>query len=315
MCYIGVDLGGTNIAAGLVSENGEILYKKSIPTGKERENEYIIKDMALLCKDIIEKSEKNIKDIKSIGIGAPGQPDVSNGIILYSCNLGFRNVNIKKEMNKYIDLPIFIDNDANCAALGESVSGAAAKFSNSVTVTIGTGIGGGIIINNKIFGGTYFGGAEIGHMVIKTGGRKCQCGRSGCWETYSSATALINDSKQAAEKNNESAIYKLVNGDLNKITAKTPFDALSQGDETAKKVIDEYIINFAEGLTNIINIFQPGAVVIGGGVSAQGETLLAPIRKIVSKIVYGGELKTLIVQASLGNDAGIVGAAMLGKGV
>lgn len=312
MYSIGVDLGGTNISAGLTDENGRILYKKSVPTKRERNHYEIIKDMAGLCVSLAEEYGINIDDVETVGIGSPGMTDSQNAVLLYSNNLNFRNVDLRNEMRKYLSLPVFLDNDANCAAFGESICGAAAGYKNSVTITLGTGIGGGIIINNKIYSGSFFGGGEIGHIVVKSGGEKCSCGRHGCWEAYASATALIRSSKIAAEKNKDSLLFKAVDGNLELIDAKLPFDMAKKGDETSKAVIEEYIAYLAEGLTNIINIFQPEVVAVGGGICAQGDYLLKPLIKLVERDVYGGVLKTKILRAALGNDAGIVGAAMLG---
>lgn len=313
MYYIGIDLGGTNISAGLVNEKGEILLRDSRLTLKERGYEAIVKDMASICADFIKKMNINVEDVHSIGIGSPGVPDTEAGILLYSNNLNFRNVPLRDELKKYFDLPVFIENDANCAAFGESISGAAADYTDSITVTLGTGIGSGIIINGSIFNGSFYGGGEVGHMVIKADGETCTCGRKGCWEAYASATALIRETRIAAAKYPNSEIFSLVNGDIKLIDAKVPFDAAEKGDEIAAEIINNYIRYLAVGITNLINIFQPHAIVIGGGVCAQGNKIIEPLTKYVKSRVYGGILKTKIVTAKLGNDAGIVGAAFLSK--
>lgn len=314
MYSIGIDLGGTNIAVGLVDDRGKILQKDSIPTKRERAYQQIIKDMAMLSLKVVADAGKDIQEIKSIGIGSPGIPDSKNGILLYANNLNFRNVPMREEMQKYIHLPVYINNDANCAALAESAVGAAAGVEHSVTVTLGTGVGGGVIIHRKIYGGFNYAAAELGHMVIVSGGMPCTCGRNGCWEAYASATALIRQTQAAALENPKSMINTLVNNDMTKINAKTAFDAAKQGDETGQKVVEQYIRYVAEGLINIINIFQPEVVAIGGGVSKEGEYLLKPLRELVSSGVYTrGVSQTQIKTAQLGNDAGIVGAAMLGE--
>lgn len=314
MYYIGIDLGGTNIAAGLVDEIGTIIHKDSVPTMREREYPEIIRDMAMLCKKIVKDAGIDIKDVKSIGIGAPGTPDNKNGILVYANNLKFKNVPMRMEMQKYINLPVLIENDANCAALAESVAGASKDAKNSITVTLGTGIGGGMVIDGKVYSGFNSAAAEVGHMAIISDGELCTCGRKGCWEAYGSAVALIEQSKKAAKKNPDSLLNKLVDGDLDKINAKTSFDAAKQGDETGKKVVDQYIKYVAEGLTNLINIFTPEVLVIGGGISKEGEYLLKPLREHISRDIYAKEVpQTQIRIAKMGNDAGIVGAAMLGK--
>ncbi len=314
MYYIGIDLGGTNIAAGLVDETGTIVHKDSVPTMREREYPEIIRDMAVLCKKIIKDVGIDIKDVKSIGIGAPGTPDNKNGILVYANNLKFKNVPLRMEMQKYINLPVLIENDANCAALAESVAGASKDVKNSIAITLGTGIGGGMVVDGKVYSGFNSAAAEVGHMTIVSEGEQCTCGRKGCWEAYGSAMALIEQSKKAAKENPDSLLNELVDGDLDKINAKTTFDAAKQGDETGKRVVDQYIKYVAEGLTNLINIFTPEVLVIGGGISKEGEYLLRPLREHISRDVYAKEVpQTQLRIAKMGNDAGIIGAAMLGK--
>ncbi|HHW00722.1 MAG TPA: ROK family protein [Clostridiaceae bacterium] len=315
MYYIGIDLGGTNIAVGLVDEEGHIIHKDSIPTGKHRPYQDIVKDMAMLVLKVIKDAGKDIKDVKSVGIGSPGTPDNEKGILVYANNLtNFVNVPLRAEMQKYIDLPIILDNDANCAALAESVAGAAKGASSSVTITLGTGVGSGVILNGKIYGGFNYSAPEMGHIVIELDGEPCTCGRKGCWEALASATGLIEQTKKAAQQNPDSLINKLVNNDLSKIDAKTAFDAAKQGDKTGQEVVDKYIYYLAEGIINVINIFAPEVLVIGGGVSKEGEYLLKPLRERVYKYVYfKEEPQTKITTAKMGNDAGIVGAAMLGR--
>jgi len=315
MYYIGIDLGGTNIAVGLVDEEGKIVHKDSVPTLNEREYPEIIKDMAMLSLKVIEDAGVSLKDVKSIGIGSPGTPNTEKGILVYANNLKFRNVPMRDEMQKYIDLPIYLDNDANVAALAESVAGACKGARHSVTVTLGTGVGSGVVIDGKVYNGFNNAAAEMGHMVIVVDGEQCTCGRKGCWEAYASATALIRQTKKAAVANPDSLINKLVEGDLSRINAKVPFDAARQGDRIGLQIVEEYIKYLAEGLANLVNIFQPEIIAIGGGISKEGEYLLAPLRKLVSEKVYTveGVPQTRIVAAQLGNDAGIVGAAMLGK--
>lgn len=315
MLYAGIDLGGTNIAAGLVDENGQIVIKGSVPTGKERPYGEIIKDMAELIKELMDSAKVTLNDVKSIGIGSPGTPDNARGILVYANNLpDFTNVPLRAEMQKHLDLPVILDNDANCAALAESMAGAAKGARNSVTVTLGTGVGSGVVIDGKVYSGFNYSASEMGHMVICAGGVLCTCGRRGCWEAYASATGLIEQTKEAALKNPESLINRIIEGDLDKIDAKTAFDAARQNDPVAKQVVEKFIGYLAEGIVNLINIFAPDVVVIGGGISKEGEYLLAPLREIVKRYVYfKGEPQTDIRAAKLGNDAGIVGAAMLGK--
>ncbi len=315
MYNIGVDLGGTNIAAAIVDEKGKIVKKASRPTLADRSNEVIIADMADLCRELIEAMSIDLKDINSVGVGSPGIADAKNGIIIYNNNLGFRNVNIKDEFKKHLDVDVYVENDANVAAYGEYEFGVGEKYEDIVAITLGTGIGGGVVIGGKIMSGSFGGGAELGHVVIDIDGHQCSCGRVGCWEMYSSATALIRDARQSALDNINSPLYKAVDGDMTKMNAKIPFDLAAEGDVFSKAIIDEYITNLSKGLVNVVNIFQPEIIVLGGGVSAQGEVLLKPLREKMKKEIYGGEdmLKTEVGVARLGNDAGIIGAAFLYK--
>ena len=220
-------------------------------------------------------------------------------------------------IHKYIDKPVFIENDANAAAYGEFVAGAAKNSVNAVCITLGTGVGGGIIIDGKIYSGSNMAGAELGHTVLEVDGPQCTCGRKGCFEVYSSATGLIRMSKEAMEKDKNSIMWKLAEEKNGKVTARTSFDAMRAGDASAKKVVDKYIKYLAAGITNIINIFQPDVLCIGGGVCNEGDPLLLPVKDLVKKEVYTRTLNknTDIVIAKLGNDAGIIGAAFLGNAV
>lgn len=314
MYSIGIDLGGTNICVGLVDEKGNILTKLTTPTINERSSDLIIGDMASMCNKIIEENGLLKKDVKCIGIGCPGLIDTKNGIVVYSCNLNFDNVRLSEEMEKLTGLPIFIENDANCAALGESLWGGAMGFFNSITITLGTGVGAGIVIDKKVYHGAFNGGTEIGHMVIKVDGEECGCGHKGCWEAYASASALIRDARITAAKYPHSKLFQLSNGDIRTIDAKMVFDAADEGDSHSEKLLENYYKYIAVGISNLINIFEPQIIIMGGGVCAQGERLINAVKANVKKLVYGGDLKTEIAAAKLGNAAGIVGAAMLCEG-
>ncbi|MBN2851769.1 MAG: ROK family protein [Clostridia bacterium] len=315
MYYIGVDLGGTSIKAGVVNTDGVILYKDKMPTKPERDSFFIIKDMASLITEIISHLNISIEEVLGIGIGSPGTPDVKSGVLLYSNNLNFENVSIREELSKYFDIPVYLDNDANVAALAESEVGASKNVDNSVLVTLGTGIGGGIIIDNKIYSGFNNAGSELGHMIIMQNGLQCSCGQKGCFEKYASASALVSQTIEAAKKNPGSLINTLVNFDYDMVNARTVFEAEKQNDETAKQVIRQYLEYLSTGIINIINILFPEYIVIGGGLGNEGENLLIPLRKIVNETAYTshGIVPTKIVSAKMGNDAGIVGAAMLVK--
>lgn len=315
MYYIGVDLGGTKIAAGVVNGEGRIIHKDSMPTGRTRKSEAIVNDICLIIKKLIDDSSIPTEEIHSVGIGSPGSLDRGQGMIIANFNLGFRSVRISDAIQKIIQVPVFLENDANCAAIAESIAGAAKDAEHAVIITIGTGIGGGIIINNKLYTGYNGAGAELGHIVIDLNGEHCTCGRNGCWEAYSAATALVRQTKSMLEQYPTSKIWELIEGDVDRIDAKVAFDATKLGDEAGTKIIDNYINMFAEGLANIVNIFQPEVIAIGGGVSKEGENLLTPLReKMKDKTFFIGDLKsTRIVEAKMGNDAGIVGAALISK--
>ncbi|MCL2741310.1 MAG: ROK family protein [Oscillospiraceae bacterium] len=314
MLYVGIDLGGTNIAAGLVDDEGSILFKGSVPTAAERGYEPVVKDMADLAAKMAAKAPAGRGGVRSIGIGSPGTIDSATGSVVYSNNLGFVNVPMVGEMRRYTDLPILIGNDANVAALAESTAGAAKGIEHSVTVTLGTGVGGGVVIGGKVYSGFNDAAAELGHMCIMMDGEMCTCGKRGCWEAYASATALIRQTKAAAAADPGSAINSLVSGDLGAVNAKTAFDAAKAGDAAGRAVVDAYIRYVAVGLRNIINIFMPEVIVIGGGISKEGDYILTPLSRIAHAEAYTDRIKLPAFKiAQMGNDAGIVGAAMLGK--
>lgn len=312
MYYVGIDLGGTNIAAGLVTENGKILTNKSIPTRAERDWKEIVADMAALSKEVINMAGVEISDVAGVGIGCPGSIDNENGICAYSNNIKMEKADIAGEFKKHFDIPVNLENDANAAALGEyEINGKGAK--SYVFVTLGTGIGGGVILDGKIFRGHNGVGAEIGHTVIVSGGEDCTCGRKGCWEAYGSITALIRQTKEAMAKNPDSLLHEMAEKE-GKVTGKMTFDAAQQGDKVAQEVLDAYFGYVAEGITNMVNIFQPEKIVIGGSVSKQGDYLLNPIKKLVNSDDYNRYMHKAEVEiATLFGDAGIIGAALSAK--
>lgn len=311
MFYVGIDLGGTNIAAGLVDESGKLIAKKSVPTGAERSAEEVIKDMAMVAIAVVEENGYSMDDVASVGIGSPGSVDKENGELVYANNLPFSHTPMRAEMQKYINKPIFIDNDANCAAWAEAMAGGTKGIQDSVAITLGTGVGGGIVINGKLYSGFNFIGGELGHMVIHVDGEPCSCGRKGCWEAYASATALIRQTKAAAEANKDSKMWDFYEKE-GKFSGRTAFSAAREGDKAAQEVVDNYVKYVGCGLANIINIFQPEVIVVGGGVANEGDALLNPVREYVKNETYAKDIKECrIERAFLGNDAGIIGAALL----
>lgn len=315
MYRLGIDLGGTNIVAGVVDENYNIVAKVSCKTAVPRPESDICDSMASVAKKAVEKAKVTFDDIESIGIGVPGAVNPKTGVIEYSANLFFHNWEVVKMMEKRLNKKVVIENDANAAALGEYLAGSAKGAKNAVAITLGTGVGGGIIINGKIYSGSNFAGAELGHMVIVKGGKECACGRNGCWETYASATGLINLTKEKilTEKPEFSYMLKKCDGDITNVSGRTAFDAMRDGDPLARQVVDEYISYLATGIVNIINIFQPDVLCIGGGISNEGDNLLTPLRGIVEYERYTkhNDKQTVICKCALGNDAGIIGAAYL----
>lgn len=316
--YLGIDLGGTNIAVGVVNEELEIVTKGSVPTGAERAADAIIADMASLCKKVVADAGLSMADIEYAGIAAPGTANSETGIIEYANNLPFINYPIADKLASLAGVEtVYIENDANAAALAEALAGAAKGAKYSIMITLGTGVGGGIILDGKVYSGFNHAGAELGHMVIEHGGRHCSCGRDGCWEAYSSATGLINMTKEkieACKAAGETTLMEELANEAGKVSGKTAFAAMKKGDAAGKAVVDEYISYLACGLANIINIFQPNILSIGGGICNEGDNLLVPLEEKICSETYGleKEKRTKIVIAQLGNDAGIIGGAALG---
>lgn len=315
MYRVGIDLGGTNIKAGVVDENYRIIADARCKTRLPRPSREILMDMARVAKEAVEKAGLTMDDIHSVGIGIPGTCNADTGVVEYACNVGFENVPVQEEMSALLGRPVYIENDANAAALGEALAGAAKGAQSAVCITLGTGVGGGIIIDGHIYGGFNFAGAELGHIVIMVDGELCGCGRQGCWEAYASATALINQTREAMLRHKESLLWELCGGDLSKVNGKTPFDGRDAGDHTAIVVVAQYLEFLAYGISNLINLLEPDVVVIGGGICAQGEKLLTPLRGLVHEMVYHPLFaeRCRMAIAELGNDAGIIGAAGLAK--
>lgn len=313
MYNIGIDLGGTNIKVGLVDENFNIVAKTSVKTNLPRPAEEICASIVEAVWTVLGEAKVTIVEVNSIGIGTPGVANRDSGTVLYSCNLGFRNTDLRALLKKQLDKPIYVENDANAAAFGEVLAGAGKGYRNVVVVTLGTGVGGGIIIDGKIYTGFNFCGGELGHTVIEFGGRQCSCGRRGCFEAYSSATALINMTKESMEQHKDSKMWEIAGGSLDNVDGKTAFDGMRADDSAAKDVIRTYIDYLGCGLTNIVNTFQPEMLLIGGGICKEGENLTKPLYEFINRESYcvDAEQVTKLGICELGNDAGIIGAAFL----
>ena len=310
-CF-GADIGGTTVKLGLFDQDGIVLDKWEIPTRTENEGIAILPDMAASIKEKIQEHGLHMEEIAGIGVDVPG-PISEDGIVPHTANLGWGYKEVTRELTELTGLPSKAGNDANVAALGEMWLGGGKGHTNVLMITLGTGVGGGIIIDGKIFSGFNSAGAEIGHTVIVKGGRPCMCGRRGCWEKYASARALAEDTLAAMEQHKDNIMWSYVHGDPARVNAKTAFDAMRAGDALGTQVVQNFVEYVACGLTNLINIFQPEIICIGGGVSKEGDTLLAPVQAVVDQEDYAreGMRRTKIVTAKLRNDAGIIGAAGL----
>lgn len=316
MYTIGIDLGGTNIVASVVDDDYNIIGTSKTTTNSPRSADEIFDDIADVCEEAVKAAGLTMEDIDSVGMGTPGTVN-QDGIIEFANNLAFNNVPARTMLAKRINKPeekVFIENDANCAALGEAYAGCGNGAKDFVAVTLGTGVGSGVIIGGKIVNGVNYAGGECGHMVIVVDGEQCSCGRKGCWEAYASATALIRQTKKAMEEYPDSLMHKLAKEE-GKVSGRTAFDAMRLGDIAGIKVVDDYIKYVACGLINIVNALQPEIICIGGGICNEGETLMKPLRRFVQSERYSihSKIQTKIVKAELGNDAGVIGAALLGK--
>lgn len=313
MYRIGVDLGGTNIAVGVVDDNYKIIGRGKVKTNAPRPAEEIFDDIAKAIFLAVEDAGITMDDIACVGVGTPGSVNKEEGTIEFSNNLDFNNVPAKKLLEDRVGKPCVFENDANAAALGEAYAGAGNGVKNLVAVTLGTGVGSGIIIGGKVLGGTNDAAGEMGHTTIIVDGEQCNCGRKGCWERYASATALISQTKAKMQECPDSKMWELANGSLDNVSGRTAFSAMYAGDEAGKQVVDQYIKYVAIGVTNIVNIFQPDVICIGGGICNEGDNLLNPVRDFVVKECYTKYAKkqTKICKAVLGNDAGIIGAALV----
>ena len=312
--YIGIDLGGTNIAVGIVDEHGNIKHEKSCATRVGREANKIIDDMITLVLNTLEEFNLQLNEIKAIGIGIPGLAD-KNGNVLFCVNLGWKNVHLKEMLENVLHKPIFIDNDATVAALAEYERGSMKNCRGGVMLTLGTGIGGGIILNGEVYSGFNGIGSELGHIVVGENFYNCNCGRNGCLETFASSTAIINHTKKLIKEMNESTlIIKMAEGNVNNIDAKIIFDCAKKGDKIANLAVNRLVKYLGIGILNIINFIDPEIIAIGGGVAGAGQYLLDMIVNEVITNKYYEELPIgKIVLAELGNKAGIIGAAMIAK--
>ena len=313
MNYIGIDLGGTNIKGALVSAEGEILREHSVPTHVELGNAAVAERMADLIAQLCSGEDR--ASIGGMGVGCPGTVDDAAGIVRYAANLNFQGFDLRAALRAHTDLPIRLGNDANAAALGEALFGCGRNAESTVVVTLGTGVGGGVVLNGRLLTGYTGAASELGHMVIAENGAPCTCGRHGCFEAYSSATALIRDTRLAMAAHPESLLH-LVAAENGGVDGRTAFLARERGDAAAGLVVEHYIDHLACGLANLVNIFFPEVIALSGGIANQGEALLAPLREKVYAATFGhscAALRTRIEVCTLGYRAGVIGAAMLAR--
>lgn len=311
--YLGVDLGGTNIKAALVTENGEIVGEASRPTLLPRPAEAVCEDIGRTLADVLQASGHSFGEVAGLGIGCPGTVDNAGGIVRYSNNLGWHDFDMRACLKQQAGLTAQLGNDANVAALGEAIAGCGRGAESLVVLTLGTGVGSGIVLGGRMLTGYTGAASEMGHMVIVDDGEPCTCGRRGCLEAYASATALIRMTRQKMAERPESQMHALARAE-GAVSGKTAFGAAAAGDAAGKEVIAQYVHYLAIGVANAINIFFPEVIGLSGGVAKQGETLLAPLRAAVSPLVFGSAYaarSTRIVCCTLGYRAGVIGAAML----
>ena len=310
--YIGVDIGGSTIVAGLTNGKGQLINRVSRLVNKEWTSEALCVQTAQLARQAAEVGGVAPGNVKAVGIGIPGLANNDTGMVLQTPNLPLNNTPLRELFQKEWNVPVYLANDANCAAIGEYLAGAAKGCDPAVVITLGTGLGGGMVVGGKLFKGFANGGMEVGHICIHPNGALCGCGNRGCWEQYGSATGLIRITREEMQRNKKSKLWEYAEDDLHKVSGRTAFQAARQDDESAHKVLYHYLQGLSLGLTNIINVLQPEIICLSGGISgAEDDLLLNPLRKLVEQSCFDKANTPKLVKASLGNEAGIIGAAML----
>lgn len=313
---IGIDLGGTNIAGGVATLDGRLVHTQSVKTGMPCTLDEIADRIAALCRSLAQAAQTPLEQMAWIGVGAPGSVDKDTGVVEYANNLEFYNVPLGAMLRTRLGLPVYVDNDANAAAWGEYRAGVGRGCSSMVMVTLGTGVGGGIIEDSRIVTGCNWAAGELGHFVIDMNGEPCNCGLRGCFEQYGSVTALICQAREAMAAHKESKLWALAENEEANVNGKVILAAYDAGDETAVQVVNTYVHYLCVGVTSIINIFQPEVLCLGGGISRRSDVLVEPIRAFNAAHGYGRSCpkQPRIMSAELFGDAGIIGAALLGKG-
>ena len=310
----GVDLGGTNTKIGILTDEGDLISVKSIKTKADRGALDVLKRIIEEVRELLDEKGISKSDFIGIGMGIPGPTDTVSGIVKSCPNLiGWENLEVAKILEERLGVSAKVGNDVNVITLGEAWQGAAKGYKKIVLgVALGTGIGGGIIIEGKLISGISGAAGEIGHMKLVEGGKLCGCGRKGCWETYASATGLIREAKSRLAVNKNNLLWELIEGKLENLEAKQIFDAAKSGDKFSMDLVDFEIKYLALGIANLLNIFNPEIIVIGGGISMAGDILFDPLMKKIKEYSLDEVLEGVkIVPAQLGNNAGIYGAAAL----
>lgn len=316
MYYIGLDLGGTKLAGGLVNDENKIVQKYAVPTNVKGGGEAIVRDMDLVTRELIKREGITLDEVAWVGIGTPGTVDVQNGVLLYANNLHVENLVMAPMLSELLGgKKVYIDNDANAALIGEIYAGCAKGYRDAMIITLGTGIGFAALVDGRMLQGAAHGGGEAGHMTIEMGGRLCTCGKRGCFETYCNAGGLVQTAQEFLDEDRDSLMWEMCDNDVFKMNTRIPFRAMEQGDATATEVVHLYADQLGIGIANLVNIFQPEIVIIGGGISPESKYLIPRIKKVVSQEGYSSfsAERTVFEKATLGNDAGIIGAALLGK--
>ena len=313
MYTIGIDVGGTNLKAGLVNEASEIVATSKMPLVWQSQ-EKLAADLAALAEDVVVKYGIGREEVSAIGIGFPGAVDRRRGAVIHTVNIPIHDMPVVEMLQSRWEIPVFLGNDADCAALAESIAGAAKDYDNVLMLTLGTGVGGSFVMNKKIYLGGNGYGCEPGHSILVYNGVQCTCGRRGCLEAYASVTALIRETIEMMAACPTSLMCEMCGGNMSRVSGRTAFDAAKQGDEAALQVVHNYVEYLSAGIGSLVTAFRPSVVILGGGLSNEGEYLLGPVRRRVSETVYASDLMDppAILKATLGNDAGIIGAALLG---
>lgn len=310
---LAIDMGGTDIKTGVVDDQFRIIKRHVIPTGPERPFEVVVADMAQAAKDVAAMCNLTFKDFPCVGVGVPSCINPHSGLLVFANNTNWRNAPLREELRKHIPIPVYIGNDANCAVVGEAMAGAARGKKNVLMITLGTGLGGGLILDGKLYLGADGMGMEPGHTVLVHNGVECTCGLKGCLESYGSVVALIRQAQEAMAQHPESCLHEDMAKNDGKLNGKVIFGCAIAGDETARQVVDQFLEYVANGIGSLVNLFRPEVILIGGGICDAGDYLMVPLNEKLPKYVFASDIIGCppAIRATLGNAAGTIGAACL----